>query len=214
MATVTQAEYQRAKDAVSQAYTADSLDKYRNAYNNYMSQWLSSDEAYKKASWLLVKNSTTSTPTTTTTTPTKTTTTTTTSNQNTWLNSMSSQVAQNNSRNSQVGTWDVAEMPQQQEIVSPARADRLAKSWNNLTYEQQQERLNRTAWLKDALAQRGITSKTQPTTTTQPTQPTQQRTSTVPTAKQAQWDYQVLPDVKWLINKASLTESRLWLRNW
>ena len=190
MATVTQAEYQRAKDAVSQAYTADSLDKYRNAYNNYMSQWLSSDEAYKKASWLLVKNSTTSTPTTTTTTPTKTTTTTTTSNQNTWLNSMSSQVAQNNSRNSQVGTWDVAEMPQQQEIVSPARADRLAKSWNNLTYEQQQERLNRTAWLKDALAQRGITSKTQPTTTTQPTQPTQQRTSTVPTAKQAQWDYQ------------------------
>ena len=127
-----------------------------------------------------------------TATPTRTTTptTTTTSNQNTWLNSMSSQVAQNNSRNFQVGTWDVAEMPQQQEIVSPARADRLAKSWNNLTYEQQQERLNRAAWLKDALAQRGITSKTQPTTTTQPTQPTQQRTSAVSTAKQAQWDYQ------------------------
>ena len=71
-----------------------------------------------------------------------------------------------------------------------ARADRLAKSWGNLTYEQQQERLNRTAWLKDALVQRGITSKTQPTQTTQPTQSTQQRTSTVPTAKQAQWDYQ------------------------
>jgi hypothetical protein len=50
--------------------------------------------------------------------------------------------------------------------------------------------LNAMAWLKDALAQRGITSKTQPTTTTQPTQPTQQRTSAVPTAKQAQWDYQ------------------------
>jgi hypothetical protein len=36
-------------------------------------------------------------------------------------------------------------MPQQQEIVSPARADRLAKSWDNLTYEQQQDRLSRTA---------------------------------------------------------------------
>jgi hypothetical protein len=49
--------------------------------------------------------------------------------------------------------------------------------------------LNAMAWLGDALAKRGITSKTQPTTT-QPTQPTQQRTSTVPTAKQAQLDYQ------------------------
>jgi hypothetical protein len=36
-------------------------------------------------------------------------------------------------------------MPQQQQPVSQARADRLAKSWNNLTAEQQQERLNRTA---------------------------------------------------------------------
>ena len=105
------------------------------------------------------------------------------------LNSMSSQVAQNNSRNFQVGTWDVAEMPQQQ-LVSPARADRLAKSWNNLTYEQQQEMLSRTAWLKDALAQRGITSKTQPTQATQPTTTTQQRTTQPQTPKQEQWDYQ------------------------
>ena len=124
--------------------------------------------------------------------PTKTTTptTTTTSNQNTWLNSMSSQVAQNNSRNFQVGTWDVAEMPQQQEIVSPARADSLAKSWSNLTYEQQQDRLSRTAWLKDALAKRGITVKTQPTQTTQPKTTTQQRTAQPQTPKQEQWDYQ------------------------
>ena len=111
------------------------------------------------------------------------------------LNALSSQVAQNNSRNSQVGTWDVAEMPQQQTQgqVSQARADRLAKSWDNLTYEQQQERLNRTAWLKDALAQRGITSKTQPTTTTQSkttTQPTSQKTTQPQTPKQEQWDYQ------------------------
>lgn len=122
-------------------------------------------------------------------TPTRTTTTT--SNQNTWLNSMSSQVAQNNSRNFQVGTWDVAEMPQQPKVQSVQTSnDRLAQAWQGLDYDTQQKKLNAMAWLKDALAQRGITSKTQPTTTTQPTQSTQQRTSTVPTAKQAQWDYQ------------------------
>lgn len=109
------------------------------------------------------------------------------------LNSMSQAAAQANSRDFQVGTWDVAEMPQQQEIVSPARADRLAKSWSNLTYEQQQDRLSRTAWLKDALAKRGITVKTQPTQPTQTTQPkttTQQRTTQPQTPKQEQWDYQ------------------------
>jgi len=38
-------------------------------------------------------------------------------------------------------------MPQQQTqgLVQQARVDRLAKSWNNLTADQQQERLNRTA---------------------------------------------------------------------
>ena len=82
------------------------------------------------------------------------------------MNSMSQTAAQANSRDFQVGTWDVAEMPQQQQPVSQARADRLAKSWSNLTYEQQQDRLSRTAWLKDALAKRGITVKTQPTQTT------------------------------------------------
>lgn len=106
------------------------------------------------------------------------------------LNAMSSQAAQANSRDFQVGTWDVAEMPQQQEIVSPARADRLAKSWSNLTYEQQQDRLSRTAWLKDALAKRGITVKPQPTQTTQPKTTTQQRTTQPQTPKQEQWDYQ------------------------
>ena len=106
------------------------------------------------------------------------------------LNSMSSQVAQNNSRNFQVGTWDVAEMPQQQTqgALSQARSDRLAKSWDNLTYEQQQERLNRTAWLREALAQRGMTPKTQPTTQT--TKPTTQKTTQPQTPKQEQRDYQ------------------------
>jgi len=112
-----------------------------------------------------------------------------TTTQNNWLNSMSQAAAQANSRDFQVGTWDVAEMPQQQEIVSPARADRLAKSWSNLTYEQQQDRLSRTAWLKEALAKRGITVKTQPTQTTTPTKTTTQQRATQ-TPKQEQWDYQ------------------------
>ena len=100
-----------------------------------------------------------------------------------------------NSRNSQIGTWSMIQEPKVQEtpkLQQPTQqSNNIGKARWNLTYEQQQERLNRTAWLKDALAQRGITSKTQPTTqTVQPTQSTQQRTSTVPTAKQAQWDYQ------------------------
>ena len=111
-----------------------------------------------------------------------------TTTQNTWLNSMSSQVAQNNSRNFQVGTWDVAEMPQQPKVQS-AQSSNIWKAWEGLTYEQQQERLNRTAWLKDALAKKGIVSKTQPTQTTTPTQTTQ-RTTQPQTPKQEQWDYQ------------------------
>lgn len=106
------------------------------------------------------------------------------------LNAMSQTAAQANSRDFQVGTWDVAEMPQQQQSVSQGRADSLAKSWSNLTYEQQQDRLSRTAWLKDALAKRGITVKTQPTQTTQPKTTTQQRTTQPQTPKQEQWDYQ------------------------
>lgn len=112
-------------------------------------------------------------------------------NQNTWLNSMSSQVAQSNSRNFQVGTWDVAEMPQQQtqQPVQQARVDRLAKSWNNLTADQQQERLNRTAWLKEALAKKWLTVK--PTTTTQTVTPTKTTTTTKQTTpQQDRWDYQ------------------------
>ena len=162
-----------------------------NKYNAAIASGSSVEDAMRAGWWTWQKAST---PTTTSTTPTKTTTTattTTTSNQNAWLNSMSSQVAQNNSRNFQVGTWDVAEMPQQPKVQSVQTSnDRLAKAWQGLDYDTQQKKLNAMAWLKDALAQRGITSKTQPTTTTQPTQSTQQRTSTVPTAKQAQWDYQ------------------------
>ena len=158
-----------------------------NKYNAAIAAGSSVEDAMRAGWWTWQKASTsTTTPTTTPTTP-KTSTQTT---QNTWLNSMSSQVAQNNSRNAQVGTWSVAPMPQQQTPQTSSSNERLAKAWEWLDYETQQKKLNAMAWLKEALDKKGIVSKTQPTTTTQPTQSTQQRTSTVPTAKQAQWDYQ------------------------
>ena len=61
---VTNAEYQKANNAVNSQYTADSLQNYQNAYNDYMSQWMSSKEAVNKAKGLLVQvwNNQTSTP--------------------------------------------------------------------------------------------------------------------------------------------------------
>lgn len=52
---VTNAEYQKANNAVNSQYTADSLQNYQNAYNDYMSQWMSSKEAVNKAKGLLVE---------------------------------------------------------------------------------------------------------------------------------------------------------------
>ena len=112
------------------------------------------------------------------------------------MNSMNQTAAQVNSRDFQVGTWDVAEMPERptQSVQQPSNTDKLAKAWEWLDYETQQKKLNSIAWLKDALAKKGITSKTQPTqtttttTTTKPTTATQQRTTQTP--KQEQWDYQ------------------------
>lgn len=106
------------------------------------------------------------------------------------MNSMSQTAAQANSRDFQVGTWDVAEMPQQPKIQSaPAKQDdRLAKAWQGLDYETQQKKLNSIAWLKDALAKKGITSKTAPATTQTTTTP--KRTTQAQTPKQDQWDYQ------------------------
>ena len=105
------------------------------------------------------------------------------------MNSMSQNKAIDNSRNFQVSTWDVAEMPQQPKIQSVATTqdDRLAKAWQWLDYETQQKKLNSIAWLKDALAKKGITSKTAPTTTTTTTP---KRTTQAQTPKQDQWDYQ------------------------
>lgn len=106
------------------------------------------------------------------------------------MNSMSQTAAQANSRDFQVGTWDVVDMPQQPKIQSaPAKQeDKLGKAWQWLDYETQQKKLNSIAWLKDALAKRGITSKTAPTTTQTTTTP--KKTTQAQTPKQDQWDYQ------------------------
>lgn len=111
------------------------------------------------------------------------------------LNSMASSVAQNNSRNAQVGTGDVAEIqtqPQQELTQAQSTADRLAKTWNGLSYEEQQARLRWTVWLKEALAKKWITSKTAPeeTTTPQTTVTSWTTWTTAKTPKQEQWDYQ------------------------
>ena len=68
MATVTNAEYQNAKNAVNDKYTAESIQNYSNAYKGYMAQWMSSDDALAKAKWLLVENTPSKTQTTTQTT--------------------------------------------------------------------------------------------------------------------------------------------------
>ena len=107
------------------------------------------------------------------------------------MNSMSQNKAIDNSRNFQVGTWDVVDMPQQPKIQSvqqPSSTDKLAKAWQGLDYETQQKKLNSIAWLKDALAKKGITSKPAPTTTQTTTTP--KRTTQAQTPKQDQWDYQ------------------------
>lgn len=54
---VTKAEYEKAKAAVEKAYTADSIKSYSDAYKSAKASWSSTNDAYKSASGLLVKNS-------------------------------------------------------------------------------------------------------------------------------------------------------------
>ena len=180
------------------------IDTNSKAYKSLLDKWYTADQIQQMsgqvASWQSAKDVIANTKIwgTTTSTPKS-------SNQQTitynwqvsdnkgWtanMNSMSQTAAQANSRNFQVGTWDVAEMPQQPKIQSVAttKDDRLAKAWQGLDYETQQKKLSSIAWLKDALAKKGITSKPAPTTTQTTT--TSKRTTQVQTPKQDQWDYQ------------------------
>lgn len=179
------------------------IDTNSKAYKSLLDKWYTADQIQQMsgqvASWQSAKDVIANTKIwgTTTSTPKS-------SNQQTitynwqvsdnkgWtanMNSMSQTAAQANSRDFQVGTWDVAEMPQQPKIQSATtKDDRLAKAWQGLDYETQQKKLSSIAWLKDALAKKGITSKPAPTTTQTTTTP--KRTTQVQTPKQEQWDYQ------------------------
>jgi hypothetical protein len=49
MAQVTNQEYQNVKNTLNNQYTADSLQNYENAYNDYKAQGMSSKDAIAKA---------------------------------------------------------------------------------------------------------------------------------------------------------------------
>ncbi len=104
------------------------------------------------------------------------------------MNSMSQTSAQSNSRNFQVGTGDVAEMPEQPKVssVQQPTQDKFAKSWANMTAAQQQAALTKKGML-DYINSRWLTVKKGETPTTTTTQPKRQ---TVQTPKQDEWDYQ------------------------
>lgn len=177
--------------------TAEQLKAVQDLYKSWDKEWaIALTNQYAGNTTTTTPKATTATTTTSTPKTSSNSQTTTYSWQSSWnagwtanMNSMGQIAAQVNSRDFQVGTWDVAEMPQQPKPQSVQTSnDRLAKAWQGLDYETQQKRLNAIAWLENALAQRGITSKAQPTQTT-PTQTTK-KTTQPQTPKQEQWDYQ------------------------
>lgn len=114
------------------------------------------------------------------------------------LNSMSQSVAQNNSRNAQVGTGSVAWIQQNQTKSTPTTTpwatwtpisqDTVAKSWDSLSATQQKNALSRNKALNDYITSRWLTVKKEetPVTTTKSTP----KQTTAQTPKQQQWDYQ------------------------
>lgn len=105
------------------------------------------------------------------------------------MNSMSQSSAQYNSRNAQVNTGDVVDMPEQPKVssVQQPTQDRFAQSWANMTAAQQQAALTKKGML-DYINSRWLTVKKEETPTTTTT--TQPKRQTVQTPKQAEWDYQ------------------------
>lgn len=104
------------------------------------------------------------------------------------LNSLSQTAAQYASRNAQVGTGDVAEMPEQPKVssVQQPTQDKFAKSWNNLSAAQQKAALTKKGML-DYVNSKWLTVKKEETPATTTTKPKQ---TTYTTPKQQEWDYQ------------------------
>lgn len=111
-----------------------------------------------------------------------------------WLNAMSQTSASANSRDFQVWTWDVVDLPtrttqlNQQNQTQQSTADRVAKSWDSLSAAQQRSALTWNKQLTDYINSRWLTVKKEETPTTTTT--TQPKRQTVQTPKQAEWDYQ------------------------
>lgn len=176
MAKVTQQEYQNVQNAVNNMYTADSLNNYKSAYSNYMSQGMSSTDAAKKASSLLVKNG----GATTSSTPTQTTTTnrTATNNQSTQTNTQPT-YSNNTQTQNQISTPATST-----NTANTVNQDNIRKAWDNLSYEQQQEKLNQISWLKDSITKKWWTIKTADWQTVQQATPQNANVSN------DWWDYQ------------------------
>lgn len=108
------------------------------------------------------------------------------------MNSMSQSSAINNSRNAQVNTWDVVDMPKQQttSLNQTAPSDqKFAQSWESMSATQQKNALSRSKALNDYIASKWLTVKKEETPTqTTTTATTPKKTTTTP--KQEQWDYQ------------------------
>ena len=157
-----------------------------NKYNAAIAWWASTVDALKAGWYTWTTKTNTSTQT------------------SSWLNAVSQSSLDVNKNKAQVWTWAVAayddsrnrmnELNQKAEEVKTMQQDlsnQLAKKRNWLDYDTQQKRLNAINWLKEWLASKWITSKTQPTTQTTTTTPTKTTTTTkATTPKQDQWDYQ------------------------
>ena len=104
------------------------------------------------------------------------------------MNSMSQSSAQYNSRNAQVNTGDVVDMPEQPKVssVQQPTQDKFAQSWANMTAAQQQAALRKKGML-DYINSKWLTVKKEETPVTTTTKPKQ---TTYTTPKQQEWDYQ------------------------
>lgn len=110
-----------------------------------------------------------------------------------WLNAMSQASASANSRDFQVWTWDVVDLPtrttqlNQQKQTQQSTADRVARTWDSLSATQQRSALTWNKQLTDYINSRWLTVKKEETPTATTTKPKQ---TTYTTPKQAEWDYQ------------------------
>ena len=186
---ITQQEYQKVNNAINKEYTSDSVKNYTDAYNKYVSQWMGTQDAFNKASSLLVKNQpATPTPTKTTPTPAQTTPTPTTPETPT------------------------TPTPTRQTWVDVSG---IKNMWDNLSYDDQQKYLGQYKGLQESLTAKGITNKAKPEEATQttPTTPTTPTKTTTLTGKD-EWDYQDasewrIYEIAWHLNDYRVSQPNL-----